>query len=73
MSTGGLRYDNQAPCVWQTAFQKVPELTASRIFGHEALVQAREQLKEAEEAERKAFAAAVAEWRRGTGPAAGCK
>ena len=36
-------------------------------------MQAREQLKEAEEAERQAFAAAVAEWRRGTGPAAGCK
>jgi len=34
----------------------------------EALSEAREKLKAAEEAESKAFAAAVAEWRRGSGP-----
>ena len=37
-------------------------------YSNEALADAREKLKAAEEAESKAFAAAVAEWRRGSGP-----
>ncbi|CAE7222999.1 CACNA1G [Symbiodinium sp. KB8] len=52
----------------QKAIESVVTSTGGLRYDNQALVQAREQLKEAEEAERQAFAAAVAEWRRGTGP-----
>mmetsp|Transcript_47063 Transcript_47063/g.87997 ORF Transcript_47063/g.87997 Transcript_47063/m.87997 type:complete len:257 (-) Transcript_47063:186-956(-) len=37
-------------------------------YSNEALAEARVKMKESEEAERRAFAAAVAEWRRSSGP-----
>ena len=73
----GVRYSNEAlasnlsqcrnflffPCLLYVSLKISPPLGWD-----EALSEAREKLKAAEEAESKAFAAAVAEWRRGSGP-----
>ncbi|CAE7339725.1 CACNA1G [Symbiodinium pilosum] len=55
----------------QKAIERTVMSTGGMRYSNDALTQARANLREAEEAERKAFAAAVAEWRRSTGPAAG--
>jgi len=50
------------------AMDHLVESLAGRRYSNEALVEARARHAAAEEAERAAFAAAVADWRRGTGP-----
>mmetsp|Transcript_119411 Transcript_119411/g.283486 ORF Transcript_119411/g.283486 Transcript_119411/m.283486 type:complete len:254 (+) Transcript_119411:88-849(+) len=52
----------------QAALERMVDSLAGLRYSNDVLAEARRKVKEAEEAESRAFAAAVAEWRRTSGP-----
>ncbi|CAK0836272.1 unnamed protein product [Prorocentrum cordatum] len=57
-----------ARCVLHDALERLLETNRGLRYSNEALAAARRLAAEREEAERAAFAAAVADWRKGSGP-----